>query len=332
VGTGKACYTYKEDPMMVKELEDSPKAPEPTRELPDGGEFGAAAPTSALCVYTDPANVDFSSGEDSEGPAILADLRGYLTDGDARLTEVPNMADMGSKCVPGGTMVVPECEKSEITADQAEFMKSYVEAGGTVIFSEHSVTKLATAVNVISSGKLNWVQGSQSEATKKTDSDRFADCPDTLPALSGGSAVTAASFGDDGNVLYESTAGDVLVGQIRVGAGQVWFLGFDWYTGSTSSGGCTSGQTGSDCVRDGWAQTLAAAVGKEADTASDTKMEQMTEVSEMEEDAEGAAESMAAFEETPVEVMVESEAEADSEQPADDKMDEAEFTEWLKDI
>merc|ERR1711871_1401430 len=240
--------------------EGKPVGAEEGREYPDGGSFGPSAGSSKLCVYTDPANVDFASGENSEGPAILADLRAYLPDGDARLTEMPNIADMSSKCVAGGTMVIPECERSAISAATAEYMKSYVEAGGTVIFTDDSVGNVATAVHTISG--LSWTQGSNSVAEKKTTAARFADTPDTLPSLNGGAAVKASSFGEGGNVLYQSSSGAVLVGQIRVGAGQVWWLGFDWFMGNHNPGGCTSGQTGTACVRDGWAQALAAAVGK----------------------------------------------------------------------
>merc|ERR1712159_208652 len=228
----------------------------PDRELPDGGEFGPAAPSSKLCVYTDPANVDFASGERSEGPAILADLRHYLTDGDARLTEMPNIAEMDAKCAPGGTMVIPECERTAISSATAEHMKRYVEDGGTVIFTDDSVGNVATAVNTIAG--LSWTSGSNSVATKKTTSARFADTPETLPSLNGGAAVRASSFGAGSNVLYESSSGDVLVGQVRVGAGQIWWLGFDWFQGNHSPGGGGGGAG----VRDGWAQVLAAAVGK----------------------------------------------------------------------
>lgn len=228
----------------------------PDRELPDGGEFGPAAPSMKLCVYTDPANVDFASGEHSEGPAILADLRSYLTDGDARLTEMPNIAEMDAKCAPGGTMVIPECERTAISEATAEHMKRYVEDGGTVIFTDDSVGNVATAVNTIAG--LSWTSGSNSVATKKTTSARFADTPETLPSLNGGAAVKASSFGAGSNVLYESSSGDVLVGQVRVGAGQVWWLGFDWFMGNHSPGGGGGGAG----VRDGWAQVLAAAVGK----------------------------------------------------------------------
>merc|ERR1711871_1194147 len=253
--TGEGCP----EPAAEAPEEGKPVGAEEGREYPDGGSFGPSAGSSKLCVYTDPSNVDFASGENSEGPAILADLRAYLPDGDARLTEMPNIADMSSKCVAGGTMVIPECERSAISAATAEYMKSYVEAGGTVIFTDDSVGNVATAVHTISG--LSWTQGSNSVAEKKTSAARFADTPDTLPSLNG-AAVRASSFGEGGNVLYQSSSGDVLVGQIRVGAGQVWWLGFDWFQGNHNPGGCTSGQTGTACVRDGWAQALAAAVGK----------------------------------------------------------------------
>merc|ERR1711871_1274165 len=135
--------------------EGKPVGAEEGREYPDGGSFGPSAGSSKLCVYTDPANVDFASGENSEGPAILADLRAYLPDGDARLTEMPNIAEMSSKC----------------------------EAGGTVIFTDDSVGNVATAVHTISG--LSWTQGSNSVAEKKTSAARFADTPDTLPSLNG---------------------------------------------------------------------------------------------------------------------------------------------------
>merc|ERR1719453_2159684 len=234
--------------------EGTPVGAEPGRDYPDGGEFGPSSGSSKLCVYTDPTNVDFASGSSSEGPAVLADLRGYLDNGDARLTEMPNIAEISSKCAPASTMVIPECERSPITAETAAHMKTFVEGGGTIIFTEMTPSHVTTAINVISGGTLNWTPGSLSAATKKTTSARFADCPDTLPSLNGGAAISKASFGEGANVLYESSSGDVLVGQVRIGAGQVWWLGFDWYQGDLSAGG--------GGVRDGWAQVLAAAVGK----------------------------------------------------------------------
>jgi hypothetical protein len=236
--------------------EGTPVGAEPGRDYPDGGEFGPSSGSSSVCVYTDPTNVDFSSGESSEGPAVLADLRGYLDNGDARVTEMPNIEEIDTKCVPASTMVIPECERSPITAETAAHMKTFVEGGGTIIFTEMTPSHVTTAINVISGGTLNWQQGSNSEAQKKTTSDRFAECPDTLPTLDGGAAILASSFGEGGNVLYESSSGDVLIGQVRIGAGQVWWLGFDWFQGSTKAGG--------GGVRDGWAKALAAAVGKQA--------------------------------------------------------------------
>jgi hypothetical protein len=236
--------------------EGTPVGAEPGRDYPDGGEFGPSSGSSSVCVYTDPTNVDFSSGESSEGPAVLADLRGYLDNGDARVTEMPDITQIDTKCVPASTMVIPECERSPITAETAAHMKTFVEGGGTIIFTEMTPSHVTTAINVISGGTLNWAQGSNSEAQKKTTSARFTDCPDTLPTLDGGAAILASSFGEGGNVLYESSSGDVLIGQVRIGAGQVWWLGFDWFQGSTKAGG--------GGVRDGWAKALAAAVGKQA--------------------------------------------------------------------
>merc|ERR1719453_555813 len=241
-------------PEAEAPAEGTPVGAEPGRDYPDGGDFGPSSGSSKLCVYTDPTNVDFASGSSSEGPAVLADLRGYLDNGDARLTEMPNIAEISSKCAPASTMVIPECERSPITAETAAHMKTFVEGGGTIIFTEMTPSHVTTAINVISGGTLNWTPGSLSAAQKKTTSARFADCPDTLPSLNGGAAISKASFGEGANVLYESTSGDGLVGQVRIGAGQVWWLGFDWYQGDLSAGG--------GGVRDGWAQVLAAAVGK----------------------------------------------------------------------
>merc|ERR1719453_2558177 len=61
--------------------EGTPVGAEPGRDYPDGGDFGPSSGSSKLCVYTDPTNVDFASGSSSEGPAVLADLRGYLDNG-----------------------------------------------------------------------------------------------------------------------------------------------------------------------------------------------------------------------------------------------------------
>merc|ERR1711998_79060 len=243
-------------PEAEAPAEGTPVGAEPGRDYPDGGDFGPSSGSSKLCVYTAPTNVDFASGSSSEGPAVLADLRGYLDNGDARLTEMPNIAEISSKCAPASTMVIPECERSPITAETAAHMKTFVEGGGTIIFTEMTPSHVTTAINVISGGTLNWAQGSNSVAQKKTTSARFSECPDTLPSLNGGAAITKASFGEGANVLYESSSGDVLVGQVRIGAGQVWWLGFDWYEGDLSAGG--------GGVRDGWAKTLAAAVGKQA--------------------------------------------------------------------
>merc|ERR1712196_484928 len=211
-------------------------------------------PASCVCTPTQPTSTLPLAR--SEGPAILAELRHYLTDGEARLTEMPNIAEMDAKCAPGGTMVIPECERTAISSATAEHMKRYVEDGGTVIFTDDNVGNVATAVNTIAG--LSWTSGRNSQAEKKTTSARFADTPETLPSLNGGAAVKASSFGAGSNVLYESSSGDVLVGQVRVGAGQIWWLGFDWYQGDHSPGGGGGGAG----VRDGWAQVLAAAVGK----------------------------------------------------------------------
>merc|ERR1711998_783687 len=99
--------------------------------MPDGGEFGFAATSSDVCIYTNPSSVDMNPAE--EGPNMIADINTFLG---RSATEFTSMSDMETACTTGGTMVMPELQDAPMSAADSEKVKAYIEAGGSVIFSD----------------------------------------------------------------------------------------------------------------------------------------------------------------------------------------------------
>jgi hypothetical protein len=225
---------------------DSAPAPAPVSVSvkKDGGVFGKAPSGDRICILVDPKIVDMKANE--EGPNMIADITKEVPGGATRLFKFTDIvATLSSSKCDGATLVLPEFQNRDINTDEGNAIRKFVQAGGSAILADDALNRIMSAIKIVDPS-LKWQAGGTATATKKTSSARFDKCPSSLPALNGGNSILESSLGSGAQSLYTASGGKVMVAQVKSGAGQLWFLGFDWYAKSG---------------REGWAKVLAAIIG-----------------------------------------------------------------------
>jgi len=220
------------------------KAKAPASKKADGGVFGKAASVDKICILVNPKIVDMKPRE--EGPNMIADIKKFVPNGAKRLFQFSDIvATLSSGQCDGATLVLPEFQNRDINNAEGNAIKSFVQGGGSAILADDALNRIMSAIKIVDPS-LRWGAAGTGTATKNTASARFAKCPKSLPALNGGNSIRAGTLGAGAKSLYTAKGGKVMVAQVKSGAGQLWFLGFDWYAKSG---------------RNGWAQVLAAIIG-----------------------------------------------------------------------
>jgi hypothetical protein len=237
-------YKCDKDGKALDHIIKAPASKAPASKKADGGVFGKAAAVDKICILVNPKIVDMSPRE--EGPNMIDDINKYVTNGAKRLFQFTDIvATLSSGKCDGATLVLPEFQNRDINNDEGRAIRSFVQGGGSAILADDALNRIMSAIKIVDPS-LKWAAAGTGTATKNTASARFAKCPKSLPALNGGNSIRAATLGAGAQSLYTADGGKVMVAQVKSGAGQLWFLGFDWYAKSG---------------REGWAQVLAAIIG-----------------------------------------------------------------------
>lgn len=153
-------------------------------------------------------------------------------------------------------MLIPELEvgdlASALTASAQVALASYVTSGGGLIVHGSEFTtgspRMANLLNTLFGYSLT--ETSESTATTSiitaaAAGTAFAGATSPIPNLSGTSSFLAGLPGSAAEIYEHSTNGNTTVALFSEGAGQIVYLGWDWFIGYHSVVTMAAGSTSS---------------------------------------------------------------------------------------
>lgn len=186
------------------------------------------AGTAIVAVFDDPNYVDTNNSTSSESDNVQAGLAnmGHIV---VPFTGI-QAADWSAALSGANVLVIPELENNEglgydLSADAINVIRDFVNKGGGLI----QFYQGPEFMNPVFGFSLGNEGGNDSSITAAALGTAFEGGPANLPSNNATSGLDASTLPPDSLVLYSSIGNASEVAWLPYGAGQIVYLGWDWY-------------------------------------------------------------------------------------------------------
>lgn len=216
---------------VMAEQEDPPVQGQPALSAPSGLPFVASqapAGLAVVAVFDDPAYVDTGGSTDSESDNVQAGLAamGYAV---VPFTGIDETA-WSTALAGANVLVIPELEVNSSLGDNLSpavraVIADFVNQGGGLIEFYQGPEFLNPVLGL----SLNSSGGGSSSIMAAAVGTAFQGGPATLPSNNATSGLDSSTFPSGGLAIYSSGGNNAEVAWLPYGAGQIVYLGWDWY-------------------------------------------------------------------------------------------------------
>jgi YVTN family beta-propeller protein len=198
------------------------------------------AGTAVVAVFDDPSYVDTENTTSSESDNVQAGLAamGHTV---VPFTGIDETA-WSTALAGADVLVIPELENNsglgnDLSLAARNVISNFVNSGGGLIEFYHGPSFL----NPVFGFSLSDSGGGSSNITASAVGTAFQGGPATLPSNDATDGLDSSTFPAGGLAIYSSGGGNAEVAWLPYGAGQIVYLGWDWYDaappGSQDGGG-----------------------------------------------------------------------------------------------